>query len=146
MRRRATAATVPVRATGVSASNPPAVASVLAEVALGLTRGLRFSTNAQTEALRQGTQATAEDARAAVRAGDAYYGAGAWSWFSGNTEAAREAVRAGDNYYSGWSAPTTTTVTVTTPTTPADGSISAPVYDPAVDADRWAGIGWAELP
>lgn len=143
VRRKAVAATstvIPVRAAGVSASNPPALASALAEVALGLSKGLTFKSDAKTEALRQ---ATAEDARAAVRAGDSYYGEGAWAWFAGNSEAARAAVREGDAYYtSSWSAPAATAVTVTAPQGPVDSTISAPVYDPAVDADRWAGIGW----
>jgi|GEM_PF-2957422 len=132
---------VPVRNTTPTAANPPAVAATFAaEVLRGITGGLvSGKTSATTTAA---ANAQTEDARAAVRAGDPYYGEGAWKWYAGNVEAAREAVRQGDPYYvSSWSEPQTTAANVwASPATMLDGIVAAPAYDPAADADLAAGL------
>lgn len=130
------AAAVPTRAAGIDYSTPTAVAEKLAQVVNRLTRGTPIKADPQAAG-------TVEMARNAVRAGDTYYGAGSVAWYANNNDAAREAVRAGDAYYGGWSSPTTVPVTtVTASGSTQDSQIVADVYDPAVDADRWAGIGW----
>lgn len=78
--------------------SPSAIAAAsAARVLEGLFSGFRNTPTPGAVA----NAAAREDARAAVRAGDSYYGAGSVAWYAGNTEAARAAVRAGDTYYTG---------------------------------------------
>ena len=125
--------------TGSSAidyANPPAVAEQLAQFVNRMTRGTATKDN------RLATDAAVEVARLAVRAGDTSYGLGANGWYVSNAEEARNAVRIGDGYYGqGWTQPLNVQVT-TAPTALGnnDQTIFAPVYDPAVDADRWSAL------
>ena len=121
-------------------ANPIAVAGDLAaQVAAMLFRNVNTGSPAVGGvSTTTGVVPVGDDARAAVRAGDEYYGTGQIRWYAGNAEAARAAVREGDSYYSGWAAPAVLPVagTVTAFNTFGGNSVddttpAAPYYDPA---------------
>lgn len=119
-------------------SSPQQTAELLASRVIAMTRGLTGNAAAV-----QAEEDAREAARKAVRAGDEYYGAGAWAYYAANTEEARRAMGEG-----GWSAPLasvvpnidTGSVGGQTDTVPA-----APWFDPAT-ADRWQLSAMAALP
>ena len=140
--RRPTTTSAAARAPAVRLTGPTAQqnyttpTSTAAKLAAGVVSML---TNGRANpAVPAGAVAATEAARAAVRAGDAYYGAGANAWYVGNTEEARAAVRAGDDYYAtAWDQPAAVAAWNTASVT--DGIVAAP--DDLQLADMAAGIG-----
>lgn len=96
--RRATAATT-TTVQGAPRLDYPSPSALAGQLAGAVIEGLRFGFRASPTPGAVVNSAPQEAARAAVRANDPYYGAGALAWYAGNAEEARAAVRAGDPYY-----------------------------------------------
>lgn len=134
LRQRAAAAatgarTLPVRSTGQVYAYPGGVAEQLGQFVVGMTKGFLPGPPKVAEA-------NPDAARAAVRAGDAYYQAVQ----DANPDAARAAVRDGDAYYgSAWVAPAQDLVRpqlADAAGPDVDSTLRAPVYDVSVDLIR----------